>query len=111
MIIANGTLRPRLDVRGAGGIDPETGHFKTPAAELWGDPVPCQWSADRYDALARTRENGESYTERSYTVLVDAVPFRADTVRLSDAEGSPMGEFSVKWSEPLAAVGQTRLHL
>lgn len=106
MIIVNGTIEPKI--KQAGGIDPTTGYALPPAAERWGRPIPCQIVPQSFNRLAVTRQ-GEHVTAASYAVLVETQPPDTEQVRLKDAHGKVLGEFSIRYTEPLEAVGQLRL--
>lgn len=105
MIIPNGTIQVKRKT--AGGIDPATGYPVAPTAE-WGEPVPCQWAANKFDRLGRVR--GEHFTVASFSVLIEWRPLGGvEQVRLRDLSGRELGEFSIMSVEPLEAVGQLRI--
>ncbi len=106
MIIANGTIQ--VKTKQAGGIDPETGHpIKSSAASL-GEPIPCQYIVNKYNALGLSQ--GEHATLASYQVLIDEQPFDAEQIRLTDSKtGKVIGDFSIIWVEPLEAVCEIRI--
>lgn len=105
MIIQNGTIE--IKRKTGGGIAPETGYPQKPGTVVWGDPIPCQYSANKYNQLGRV--NGEHFTTAQYSVLIDEQPFTAEQVRLKDRAGNVVGEFSVIWIEPLEAVCELRI--
>lgn len=106
-IIPNGTIEVRQKT--VGGIDTTTGYAAKPSEATWGDPIPCQYLPQQYNALATTG-NGEHVTEQEYEILLDEQPFSGKQVRLTDtATGEVLGAFSVKQIEPLWAVCQIRL--
>lgn len=105
MIIQNGTIEVKRKT--GGGIDPETGYPQKPGSVAWGDPIPCQYSANKYNQLGRV--SGEHFTTAQYTVLIEEQPFEAEQVRLKDLAGNVVGEFSVIWIEPLDAVCELRI--
>lgn len=107
MIIPNGTIR--IKQKTAGGIDPRTGHPRRPTEEAFDAPIPCQYVAELYNALGVSE--GERFTAMSYSVLIDERPFAAEQIRLSDAEGRRVGDFSVLRVERLAAVCQIRIRI
>ncbi len=105
MIIANGHIE--LKTKTTAGIDPESGYPAEPVSTSWGEPIPCQYIAQRYTNLGRA--NGEHFIEASYQVLIEAQPFGSETVRLKDAEGGIVGEFPVLRVEPLVAVDELKI--
>ena len=104
MIIANGTIQTKQ--KSGGGIDPKTG-FALPVSVGWGDPIPCQFSATRFDWQAKLR--GEPVTQKSYTILIEEQVFQAEQIRLTDRSGKVIGEFPIKQIEPLEAICQMRI--
>lgn len=105
MIIPNGTIQVKRKT--AGGIDPATGYPVAPTAE-WGEPVPCQWAANKCDRLGRV--NGEHFTVAHFSILIELQHFAGvEQVRLRDLSGRELGEFSIMSVEPLEAVGQLRI--
>lgn len=104
MIIANGTIEPKIKT--GGGVDRETGH-PIASTSSFGTPIPCQIIANQYNALALSL--GEHVTLASYQVLIDQQEFSAEQVRMKDETGKVIGEFSIKHIEPLKAVYQIRL--
>lgn len=106
MIIQNGTIEMRVAAQGY--IDPETG-YPTQAAETpWGEPVPCQYSANKYDRLGKA--DGEHFTTAQYAILVEEQPVDEKAqVRLRRADGKTLGEFHIMEIEPLEAVCQLRI--
>ncbi len=104
MIIVNGSIEVKH--KQGGGIDPTTG-YAIPAASEWGEPIPCQYYYTLYNQLARV--NGEHYTARAYTILIEQRTFTAEQIRLRDRLGNIVGEFSIQQIEPLDAVGQYRI--
>lgn len=105
MIIQNGTIEVKRKT--GGGIDPDTGYPQKPDTVAWGDPIPCQYSAIKYNQLGRV--NGEHFTTAQYSVLIEEQPFAAEQVRLKDRAGNVVGEFSVISVEPLEAVCELRI--
>lgn len=103
MIIANGTILPKASI--GGGIDPQTGLASAPT-EAYGKPIPCQWIAQSYNAIAKVL--GEPATLASYQVLIESQPFDATALRLIDEDGTILGDYSIKQVERLQAVGQLR---
>ena len=99
MIIQNGTIEVKRKT--GGGIDPETGYPQKSGSVAWGDPIPCQYSANKYNQLGRV--SGE------HTVLIEEQPFEAEQVRLKDLAGNVVGEFSIMQVEPLEAVCELRI--
>lgn len=104
MIIQNGTIE--FKTKTAGGIDPETDYPIAPSVS-WGNPIPCQYRANKYSNKGRA--NGEAFTIASYGILIDEQPYDAEMLRLRDAGGKMLGEFSVIEIEPLPAVCQLRI--
>lgn len=105
MIIENGSIE--IKKKSAAGIDPETGHPIKPSDVSWGDPIPCQYSANRYSNIGQVR--GEHFKTAEYSVLIEAQPFDAEQIRLKNRCGNIVGEFSVISAEPLDAVCQIRI--
>lgn len=105
MIIANGTIE--LKRKTAGGIDPETGYPVKATFVTWGDPIPCQYTANKYDNLGRV--NGEHFKVAVYSVLIEEQPVDTEQLRLKDREGNVVGEFSIIQVEPLEAVCETKI--
>lgn len=107
MLIANGTIE--IKSKTGGGINLETGYPRKPGAVEWGEPIPCQYSANKYDNLGRV--NGEHFTAAQYAALIEERPFAAEQVRLKNSAGDIVGEFSVIQVEPLEAVCELRIWL
>jgi hypothetical protein len=105
MIIQNGTLQ--IKQKQAGGIDHETGHPIRSSVASYGEPIPCQYIVNTYNALGLSQ--GEHATLASYQVLIDEQPFTAEQLRLTDRTGKVIGDFSVIWIEPLEAVCEIRI--
>ena len=105
MINQNSTIEVKQKT--GGGIDPDTGYPKKPGTTTWGDPIPCQYSANKYNQLGTV--NGEHFTAAQYSVLIEEQPFTAEQVRLKDRAGNVVGEFSVMRVEPLDAVCELRI--
>lgn len=106
MIIENGTIELKQKTSG-GGIDPTTGYPVKPVSVGWGDPIPCQYSANKYNNLGRV--NGEHFKTAEYSVLIEEQPFDAEQLRLKDRAGNVVGEFSIIQVEPLEAVRELRI--
>lgn len=104
MIIQNGTIE--IKTKSGGGINPDTGFPNKPESD-WSDPIPCQYSANKYNKLGRV--NGEHFTVASYVVLIEEQPFDAGQVRLKTRSGKVLGEFSIMEVEPLDAVCELRI--
>lgn len=107
MIIANGYIQPKVKRQATPVIDPETGYPKKVAGASWGDPIPCQYYANSYNALAKAM--GEPRTQRSYTILIEECNLDTEQVRLCDLACNEVGEFSIISATPLEAVGQIKL--
>lgn len=107
MIIENGTIE--FKTREAAAIDPETGYRQKPSSSpTWGQTVPCQFNALKYNQLARVL--GEKATLASYEVFVEEdTETPSEQVRLKDRAGNVVGEFSVIQVEPLDAVCEKRI--
>lgn len=103
MIIQNGTIE--VKTKSGGGIDPDG--FPIVPESSWGDPIPCQYSANKYNKLGRV--NGENFTVASYLVLIEEQPFDAEQIRLKNRSGKILGEFSIMEIEPLDAVCELRI--
>ena len=105
MIIQNGIIEVKRKT--GGGIDPETGYPQKSGSVAWGDPIPCQYSANKRNNLGRV--NGEHYTVAQYEILIEQQPFTSEQIRLKDLAGNVVGEFSVIQVEPLDAVCELRI--
>lgn len=105
MIIQNGTIEVKQKT--GGGINPETGYPNKPVSTSWGNPIPCQYSANKYNNLGYV--NGEHFTTAKYIVLIDEQPFATEQIRLKDLAGNIVGEFSVMQVEPLNAICELRI--
>lgn len=107
MIIENGTIELKQKTSG-GGIDPTTGYPLKPASVSWGDPIPCQYIANKYSNLGRV--GGEHFKTAEYSVLIEEQPLGdAEQLRLKDRSGKVVGEFSIIQVEPLEAVCEIRI--
>lgn len=105
MLIQNGTIE--FKTKTGGGINPETGYPVKPVNVSWSEPIPCQYSANKYNNLGRY--NGEHFIVAQYVVLIEEQPFAAEQIRLKDLAGKVIGEFSVIQIEPLEAVCELRI--
>lgn len=106
MIIPNGTIE--IKQKKSGGIDLETGYARPSSDVVWGEPIPCQTLANKYNALALSKQ-GEHIISASYSVLIDERPIEGEQVRLKDGNGKVIGEFSIIQIEPLEAVCEIRI--
>lgn len=105
MIIENGTIEFKL--KQGGGIDPETGYPIEPAA-TWGQPIPCQYIPNNNSFQGRA--NGEHFTVASYQILIDGMyEVASEQLRLKDAAGKEIGQFSLISVEPLRAVDEIKI--
>jgi hypothetical protein len=105
MIIQNGTIE--VKAKTGGGINPETGYPVKPVNVSWSEPIPCQYSANKYNKLGKY--NGEHFTVAQYIVLLEEQPFEAEQVKLKSLDGKVIGEFSIMEIEPLEAVCELRI--
>lgn len=105
MIIQNGTIEVKQKT--GGGINPETGYPNKPSSVSWGDPIPCQYSANKRNNLGKV--NGEHFTVAQYEILIEQQPFTVEQIRLKDLAGDTVGEFSIMQVEPLDAVCELRI--
>lgn len=105
MIIQNGTIEVKQKT--GGGINPDTGYPNKPGSVYWGEPIPCQYSANKRNNLGRV--NGEHFTVAQYEILIEQQPFTAEQIRLKDIAGKSVGEFSIMQVEPLDAVCELRI--
>lgn len=105
MIIENGTIE--LKYKEGGGFDPTTNYPVKPASVYWGEPIPCQYTATRYNNLARV--NGEAFNAAEYSILIEERTIDSEQLRLKDRNGNEVGEFSIKQVEPLEAVCELRI--
>ena len=106
MIIANGTIEVKTKL--AKGIDPVTG-FPIPSSNVsWGELIPCQWVANKYNNLAKSE--GGNFTVAHYSILIESEQtFTAEQIRLRDNYGNVLGDFSVIGVETLQAMCQLRI--
>lgn len=104
MIIPNGTIR--FKVKSGGGIDPVTGHAQKPTSS-WGEPIPCQYTANSYNRLARVM--GEASTQQSYEILIEEQHIPSEQLKLTDDRAGEVGDFSIRQVEPLNAVCEMRI--
>lgn len=107
MIIANGFIQVKRKTVPEPAIDPATGFASKPKATEWGDPVECQYSATRYNAVGEVE--GEPRTEQSYEILIEEQPFAAGQIRLFNLAMDLIGEFPVVSATPLQAVSQVKI--
>ena len=107
MIIPNGTIEFKEKTPGC--IDPETGYPSKPTQGGWGIPIPCQYIPNSRNNLGKV--NGERFTTASYTLLLEEQPLPdIEQIRLSDANGNSLGEFSlISPPEALEAVGEIKI--
>lgn len=106
MIIENGTIE--IKYKKAGGIDPETGFPSLSTEVAWSKPIPCQWSANRFNYLSKSE--GGNFTVAHYSILIESeCDFKAEQIRLRDNYGNVLGEFSIQEVQPLPAVCQLRI--
>lgn len=105
MIIPNGFIEVKRKT--GGGIDPETGYPVKPGTVEWGDPIPCQFSANSHNWLGQT--NGEHFTVAQYEILIEEQPLDTEQIRLKRLSGETVGEFSIMEVEPLEAVCELRI--
>lgn len=103
MIIVNGTIE--FQATSGGSLD-ENGYPVEPE-RMWGDPIPCQYYPDRYNAQGRV--NGEHATLRAYVILIELQSVTSERIRLTDSDGNVVGEFQIISSEPLQAMCQTKI--
>ena len=107
MIIQNGTIE--FKTQAAGTIDPETGYRSQPVSASWSNPKPCNIQTVKANLLAKAL-GGEHFTEISYEVCVEEdTPTPSERVRLKDATGKDLGEFSVQKIVPLEAVAMKKI--
>ncbi len=107
MIIANGFIQVKRKNVSEPAIDPATGFANKPKATEWGDPIECQYSATRYNAVGEVE--GEPRTEQSYEILIEDQPFVAGQIKLFDLSMNIIGEFPVVSAIPLQAVSQIKV--
>lgn len=105
MIIQNGTIE--FKTKTGGGIDPETGYPVKPSSVSWGDPVPCQYKAKKFNQLSILK--GEHITVASYEILIEEQPLTSEQLRLLDLSGKEIGTFSIIQAEHLEAVCEVRI--
>ena len=105
MLIQNGTIE--FKTKTAGGIDPETGYPVKPSSVAWGEPVPCQFKAKKFNQLGIIK--GEHFTVASYEILIEEQPVPSEQLSLKDLSGKEIGTFSIIQAEPLEAVCEVRI--
>lgn len=106
MIIQNGTIEVKS--KSAGGIDPETGYPIPSGNVTWGEPIPCQWQANKYNNLGKSE--GGNFTVAHYSILIESEKaFTAEQIMLRDNYGNVLGEFSIIEVEVLQAMCQMRI--
>lgn len=107
MIIANGTIEIKEATEAT--LDPATGYPVTEQEDAWGAPVPCQYVALSQNRIGMVDE--EHYTLASYEIFVEDAFSSSGSgrIRLSDLDGTQVGEFSVKQIVPLDAVCEVKL--
>ena len=108
MIIENGTIEFKRKF--PGGIDPETGHPVKPKDFGYGEPIACQYIPSNRQLLLKTA-TGERITKANYTVLIEDQPLpESEQIRLTDATGKILGEFSlIAPPETLEAVCEIKI--
>lgn len=104
MIIVNGTIETK--VKSAGGINTTTG-FPNVSQATWSTPIPCQYIPNTRNNLGSV--NGEHYVQAKYQILIDLMQFSSEQIRLKNAQGNIIGEFSVISVEQLEAVGEIKI--
>lgn len=105
MIIANGTIEFKHTT--GGGIDPTTG-MPQRTTEEWSAPVPCQYGAAHYNALAVVTD-GVHATQAEWWALIETRGVELGQCRLRDRAGNIVADKSIKRIEPLDAVEEVRL--
>lgn len=103
MIIENGSIT--IKIKEGGGLG-GNGNPLSPTCR-WGTPVPCQIRANIRNNLGKS--NGNSFIVASYEVLIEGVSFESERVKLQDAVGKEIGEFSVIQAEALREVGLVKI--
>lgn len=103
MIIANGTIRPITET--GGGYD-ESGS-PIPASRVEGEEIPCNIQTDTHDRRG-VSEDG-TYSNHSYTILIDQQPWTARRIRLYDNRKNDIGEFQIQDEQFLDCVGAIKL--
>lgn len=107
MIIPNGTVQ--FKTKTGGGINMATG-YPMASTESWSTPTECQFYHTTLNL--QSKDGGEHVTRRSIVVLLDGDDvFTTETLKLTDATGSEVGEFPVISAEQLRAVNQTKITL
>lgn len=106
MIIQNGFIEVKQK-SGGGGIDPETGYPIAHDSVEWGDPIPCQYTANSHNWQGRV--NSEHFTIAQYEILIEEQPIEAEQIRLSKFSGEIIGEYSIMEIEPLEAVSELKI--
>lgn len=103
MIIENGSIT--IKIKEGGGI----GGDGNPIAPTyrWGDPIPCQIRANVRNNLGKS--NGNAFIIAAYEVLVEGAYFEPEQVKLQNADGQEIGEFSVIHAEALREVGLVKI--
>jgi hypothetical protein len=104
MIIVNGYIQTK--VKTGGGM---VGGRPQPVSVTDGDPIPCNWRAQKWDKKGKTVDG--VFTQAQFEILVELQDFNAETLTLYDTtvEERKLGEFTVQSVEPLAATGATKI--
>mgnify|MGYP001542220496 CR=1 FL=1 len=83
------------------------GYPVKPSSVAWGEPVPCQFKAKKFNQLGIIK--GEHFTVASYEILIEEQPVPSEQLRLKDLSGKEIGTFSIIQAEPLEAVCEVRI--
>jgi hypothetical protein len=102
MIIVNGCILAK--VMTGGELDADG--FPTPTSVSWSEPFPCRVTTKRRNNLGE--QNGNTFIESSYEVLVESWPFEVERVRLTQL-GRELGEFSIIQTEILDSVNAIKI--
>jgi hypothetical protein len=102
MVIVNGTISAKL--KQGGGLD--AAGYPLDVTASWAPPVPCRVSVNSKSNIGK--QNGNTFTTASYTVLIEYQPFEAERVKLTE-HGRDLGEFPVMYTEYLDVVGKLKI--
>jgi hypothetical protein len=105
MVIPNGVVHFKRLLEVGGGLD--TDGNPVPAPTTTEAEMPCRIKAVKLDELGR--QNGNTFEQASYEILIDRQRFEATEVELINVDGVNLGTFTVMQVETLEAVGVVKI--
>ena len=104
MILDNGTIE--VKTTSGGGL---VNGIPQRATETWGNPISCHIVANMNDNKGTFTDG--NFKRMSFTIWLDSplYHFKADRVRLTDNQGSVLGEFEVQSIEVSSFTGRTKV--